>query len=149
MSAVGGADQVQERKNFNTSEKNQVIRHLLAGSKNSVPEHGAFKAAAEKFGCCSEAISRLWKKDDLQHKAGIANPKLTNGRRGKCGQKGINIPELTARLQDIPLNARATQRRLAAALGIVHSTLLDNLKALELRAHSNMLNPFLTNDGML
>ncbi|CAM9680826.1 unnamed protein product, partial [Sphacelaria rigidula] len=129
-------------------EKYHVIRHLLADSKNGVPVHGAFKAVAEKFGCCSETIWRLWKKYDLQHKAGVANLTLMNGRKGKCSQKGI-IPELAARLPDVPLNDRTTQRRLAAALGIAHSTLFDNLKALGLRAHSNILKPLLTNDAKL
>ena len=36
MSAVGGASQVVKRKNFTTSEEEEVIRFLLAGSKDGI-----------------------------------------------------------------------------------------------------------------
>ncbi|CAM9853573.1 unnamed protein product, partial [Pylaiella littoralis] len=129
--------------NFNDSEKDKVIRFLLAGSTKGVLQHGAYKGAAEKFGCCWETIKRLWRRYDVQHEAGVASPKLTTGRRGKSGRKGIPLEELQARLRDIPLNDRTTQRRLAAALGVPLTTLHRNLKALGLRAHSNALKPVL------
>ena len=146
MSTAGSASQVAKRKNFTTSEK-KVIRFLLAGSNNGVLKHGAFTASAEKFGCCWETIKRLWRRYDQQHKAGVASPQLANRRKGNSGQRGIPLEELRARLRDIPLNDRTTQRRLAAALGVPLTTLHRNLKALGLRAHSNALKPYLTEDG--
>ena len=100
-----------KRKNFNDSEKDEVIRYLLAGSTAGVLRRGAYKDAGEKFGC-------YWTKYDQQHKAGVANPQLANRRKGNNGQKGVDAEELRVRLRDIPLNDRTTQRRLAAALGI-------------------------------
>ena len=44
-------------------------------------------------------------------------------------------------------SATAPQRRLASALGIPSSTLHDNLEKLGLRAHSNALKPYLTDEG--
>ncbi|CAM9241166.1 unnamed protein product, partial [Pylaiella littoralis] len=147
MSAAGSASQVAKRKNFNDPEKDEVTRFLLAGSTKGVLQHGAYKGAAEKFGYCWETIKRLWRRYDVQHEAGVASPKLTTGRRGKSGRKGIPLEELQARLRDIPLNDRTTQRRLAAALGVPLTTLHRNLKALGLRAHSNALKPYLTPEG--
>lgn len=138
-----------KRKNFNQEEREEVIRYLLAGSKGGVLQHGAFKEAAEKFGCYWETIKRLWMRYETQRKAGVASPKIGNLRKGNSGQKGIPIEELRERLRDIPLNDRTTQRRLAAALGVPKTTLHRNLKALGLRAHSNALKPFLTSDGKL
>ena len=122
-----------KRKNLNDLEKAGVIRHLLAGSKDEVMKRGAYKAAAEEFGCGWQLIKRLWRKYDEQHQAGVAHRQLADGRKGKSGRKGILIEELRARLRDIPLNDRTTQRRLAAALGIPQATLRNNLKALGLR----------------
>ncbi|CAB1119370.1 unnamed protein product [Ectocarpus sp. CCAP 1310/34] len=144
MSAAGSASQVAKRKNFNNSEKEEVIRHLLTGSKNGVLPYGAFKAAAEKFGCHWETNKRLWRRYDTQHKAGVSSPQLANRRNGNSGRKGVPIEELRERLRDIPLNDRTTQRRLAAALEIPLTTLHKNLKALGLRAHSNAIKPYLT-----
>ncbi|CAN0202703.1 unnamed protein product [Ascophyllum nodosum] len=76
---------------------------------------------------------RLWRKYDEQHQVGVAHPQLANGRKEKSGKKRIPFEELRARLRDIPLNDRTTQRRLAAALGIPQATLNNNLKALGLR----------------
>ena len=72
---------------------------------------------------------------------------MESGRKGKCGQKGINIEELRERLSDIPLSDRTTQRRLASALGIPSSRLHDNLEKLGLRTQSNALKPYLTDEG--
>eukprot|EP00903_Cladosiphon_okamuranus_P012797 g11961.t1 len=146
---AGSAAQVAKRKNFNKEQREEVIRYLLAGSKNGVLWYGAFKEAGEKFGCYWETIKRLWMRYDTQHKAGVSSPQIENRRKGNSGRKGIPLEELKERLQDIPLNDRTTQRGLAAALGIPKSTLHRNLKALGLRAHSNALKPYLTPDGKL
>ena len=132
-----------KRKNLNDLKKAAVIRHLLAGSKDGVLKRGACKAAAEEFGCELHSIKRLWRKFHEQHQAGVAHAQLANGRKGKSGRKGIPIEELRARLRDISLNDRTTQRRLAPALGIPKATLHNNLKALGLRAHSNALKLYL------
>ena len=87
------------------------------------------------------------KKHDEQKQAGVAHPQLESCRKGKCGQKRMNIQELRERLRDIPLSDRTTQRRLASALGIPSSRLHDNLEKLGLRAHSNALKPYLTDEG--
>ncbi|CAM9368504.1 unnamed protein product, partial [Sphacelaria rigidula] len=63
-------------KNLNDLETSAVIRYLLAGSKDGVLKRGAYKAAAEEFGCGWKSISRLWKKYDQQHKAGVAHSQL-------------------------------------------------------------------------
>lgn len=90
MSAAGSAAQVPKRKNFTREEKEEVLRHLLAGSNNGVVKQGAYTEAAKKFGCCPETISRLWAKFDQQKKAGVAHPDLENGRKGKSGRKGTS-----------------------------------------------------------
>eukprot|EP00903_Cladosiphon_okamuranus_P006869 g6690.t1 len=149
LGGPGSAAQVAKRKNFNKEQREEVIRYLLAGSKNGVLWYGAFKEAGEKFGCYWETIKRLWMRYDTQHKAGVSSPQIENRRKGNSGRKGIPLEELKERLQDIPLNDRTTQRGLAAALGIPKSTLHRNLKALGLRAHSNALKPYLTPDGKL
>eukprot|EP00903_Cladosiphon_okamuranus_P014913 g13809.t1 len=87
-------------------------------------------------------MKHVKREEDGDHSAYIG----TN-RKGNSGRKGIDIENLQARLRDIPLNDRTTQRRLAAALDIPQSTLHRNLKALELRAHSNAIKPYLTPDG--
>ena len=69
----------------------------------------------------------------MQQKSGVANPNVSSKRKGNSGRKGITVEELRERLTHIPLNARTTQRRLAAALGIPQSTLHRNLKALGLK----------------
>ncbi|CAB1096650.1 unnamed protein product [Ectocarpus sp. CCAP 1310/34] len=56
MSAAGSASQVEKR---NKEESEEVIRYLLAGSKNRVLRYGAFKEAGETFGCHWETIKRL------------------------------------------------------------------------------------------
>ncbi|CAN0237676.1 unnamed protein product, partial [Ascophyllum nodosum] len=86
--------------------------------KDGVLQRGAYKEAAEKFGCCWVSIKRLWRKYDGQQQAGVAFPQLANSRKGNSGQKGIPVEELRERLRDIPIDDRTTQRRLAAALGI-------------------------------
>ena len=78
-----------KRKNLNDSERDEVIRYLLAGSTAGVLKKGAYKAAAEEFGCEWQSIKRLWRKYDQQHKAGVVNPQLATDRRGKSGRKGI------------------------------------------------------------
>lgn len=149
MSAAGSAAQVPKRKNFTKEEKEEVIRHLLAGSNKGKVQKGAYKQAAEEFGCCPETISRLWASYTQQRNAGVAHPDLTSGRKGKSGRKGIPLEVLRERLRDIPLNERTTQRSLALALGIPKTTLFEKLKNLGLRAHSNALKPLLTMDGRL
>ena len=94
-----------------------------------------------------QSINRLWKKYKKQRQAGVAHPQLESGRKGKTGRKSIPIEELRARLREIPLNDRTTQRRLAVALGIPTTTLHKNLEALGLKAHSNALKPYLTREG--
>ena len=96
-----------------------------------------------------QSINRLWKKYEKQRQAGVAHPQLESGRKGKTGRKSIPIEELRARLREIPLNDRTTQRRLAVALGIPTTTLHKNLEALGLKAHSNALKPYLTVEGKL
>ena len=56
MSAAGSADQIQKRKNFNSKERDSVMRHLLAHSNKGVLPHSAYTAAADKFGCESQTI---------------------------------------------------------------------------------------------
>ncbi|CAN0075017.1 unnamed protein product, partial [Pylaiella littoralis] len=136
-------------KNLTRDEKDEVIRHLLAGSSNGILGHGAYKEAAATFGCCWKTISRLWKRYELQRQAGVTTPNLNSGREGNSGLKGHNLEELREKLADTPLNDRTTMRRLAEALGISLCTLARNLNALGLRAHSNALKPYLTDDGKL
>ncbi|CAM9903556.1 unnamed protein product, partial [Sphacelaria rigidula] len=87
MSAVVSTSQAQKRKNYSDFEREEVIRHLLAGSKDGVRKRGACQAAAEKFGCYWETSKRLWIKYDQQRKAGISTPQQATGHRGKCGWK--------------------------------------------------------------
>ena len=42
MSAAGSASQGKKRKNFNTLEREEVIRYLLASSKDGVRQHGSY-----------------------------------------------------------------------------------------------------------
>ncbi|CAM9440165.1 unnamed protein product, partial [Sphacelaria rigidula] len=63
-------------KNLNVLEKFAGIRYLLAGSKDGILKRGAYKAAAEEFGCGWKSINRLWKKHDQQREAGVAHPQL-------------------------------------------------------------------------
>ncbi|CAM9789445.1 unnamed protein product, partial [Sphacelaria rigidula] len=61
---------------------------VLAGSTAGVLTHGSYKAAAEKFGCHPDTISRLWKKYSVRCKAGVASPEQGNRRsKGNSGQK--------------------------------------------------------------
>ena len=85
----------------------------------------------------------------MQQKSGVANPNMSSKRKGNSGRKGIAVEELRERLTRIPLNARTTQRRLAAALGIPQSTLHHNLKALGLKVHSSAIKPYLKQSGNL
>ena len=86
MSGAGSAPRGPKRKNFNDLEKAAMIRHLFAGSKDGVLRRGAYKAAAEKFGCHWQSIQRLWRKYDEQQQAGVAFPQLANGRKRKNGK---------------------------------------------------------------
>ncbi|CAM9256569.1 unnamed protein product [Pylaiella littoralis] len=147
MSAAGSASQGQKRKNFNVLEREEVIRYLLATSKDGARRHGSFQEAAVKYGCSWKTIKGVWVKHEKREAAGDPSAYIRNDRKGKSGRKGIDIEELRTRLRDVPLNERTTHRRLAAALGIPQQTLFDNLKALGLRAHSNALKPYLTPDG--
>ncbi|CAB1119623.1 unnamed protein product [Ectocarpus sp. CCAP 1310/34] len=136
MSAAGSASQGLKRKNFNVSEREEVVRYLLADSEDGVRQHGSYHRAAEKYGCHWETIKRIWQKHEKREESGDPSLYIGNDRKGHSGCKGIDIENLRARLLEIPLNERTTQRRLAAALGIPKSTLHNNLKALGLRAHS-------------
>eukprot|EP00904_Undaria_pinnatifida_P000354 jgi/Undpi1/10319/HiC_scaffold_28.g12770.m1 len=147
MSAAGSASQGQKRKNFNISQREEVVRHLLASSKDGVRRHGSFQEAAEKYGCHWETIKRIWRKHEERVESGDPTAYIGNERKENSGRKGLDVETLQSRLLDIPPNERTTQRRLAAALGIPTTTLHNNLKALGLRAQSNSIKPYLTPEG--
>ena len=42
MSGAESASVGQKRKNFNLSEREELVRHLLAGSEDGVLKHGAY-----------------------------------------------------------------------------------------------------------
>eukprot|EP00904_Undaria_pinnatifida_P006756 jgi/Undpi1/320/HiC_scaffold_1.g00316.m1 len=147
MSAAGSASQGTKRKNFNVLEREEVIRHLLANSKDGVLRHGSYQEAAVKYGCGWETIKGVWAKHEQREAAGDPSAYIGNNRKGKSGRKGIDLEDLRTRLRDIPLNGRTTRRRLAAALGIPQPTLYHNLKKLGLKAHSSALKPYLTPEG--
>eukprot|EP00904_Undaria_pinnatifida_P011906 jgi/Undpi1/7846/HiC_scaffold_23.g10318.m1 len=122
MSAAGSDSQGQKRKNFNISKREEVVRHLLASSKDGVRRHGSFQEAAEKYGCHWETIKRIWRKHEERVESGDPTAYTGNERKGNSGRKGLDVETLQSRLLDIPLNERTTQRRLAAALGIPTTT---------------------------
>ena len=91
----------------------------------------------------------MWKRYKEQKDAGIAAPSLRNKRGGNPGRKGIDLEELRDKLRHIPLKNRTinTQRAVAAQLGILHTTLTDDLKKFGLHASRRYLKPLLTDGG--
>ena len=105
MSAAGSASQGTKRKNFNVLEREEVIRHLLANSKDRVLRHGSYQEAAVKYGCGWETIKGVWAKHEQREAAGDPSAYIGNNRKGKSGRKGIDLEDLRTRLRDIPLTA--------------------------------------------
>ena len=62
VTAMSGTESVflgQERKNFALSEREELVRHLLAGSEDEVLKRDALQKAAEKYGCHWQTIERV------------------------------------------------------------------------------------------
>ena len=105
MPAAGSADQIQKRKNFDSKERDTVIRHLLAHSNKGVLPYDAYTAAADKFGCEYWTIPRSWRTYYTQQKAGVLSPNVESSRKGKSGRKGIPLHDLQQYLRDVPFRA--------------------------------------------
>ena len=72
---------------------------------------------------------------------------LSNKRKGRSGRRGINLEYLREALKSVPAESRTSQRAVAVALGIPHTTLHNNLKKLGLKTTSRSLKPPPTDAG--
>ncbi|CAN0029583.1 unnamed protein product [Pylaiella littoralis] len=147
MSSAQSVPETPKRKNLNDAERSAVIVELHKGSNNGVLRKGDFTRVALLFGTNRWTIAGLWKEYGRQKDAGVVSPDLHNKRRGKSGQKGVNLDSLRELLKGIPIKNRTTIRGVAAALGIPRSTLHRNLKNLGLHAVSCYLKLLLTDNG--
>jgi hypothetical protein len=106
--------------------------------------HGAYVAVATRLGHSTRTVRRLWKAHG--HRATDPNliQYLGNRRKGKCGQKPIDVVKLQAAVAAAPLEARHTYRSTAHATGFARSTIWDKVGRGDLRAHTTRLKPALT-----
>lgn len=131
-SAIAVEVAVKKRKNLTTPERNAVIRELLQGSNKGALVRGDLKRVATMFGTNTKTIGKLWRSYQRQREEGVLDPDIGSGRKGKSGRKGVDVDSLRESLKQVPAESRASNRRLAAALGIPRSTLQGHLKALGL-----------------
>ena len=59
MSGTESAFVGQKRKNFTLSEREELVRHLLAASEDEVLKRVALQKAAEKYECHWETIEQV------------------------------------------------------------------------------------------
>ena len=142
---IAAAEKVRKtRVNLTEAQRREAIEELLRCSNKGKLSRGDFKRVAETYKCHPKQISIAWKRHEKQKADGVVAVDLGNRRKGRSGRRGINLDYLREALKDVPVEARTSQRSVAAALGIPHSTLRNNLKKLGLKATSRVLKPLST-----
>ena len=137
------AEEVPKRKRVNLTEgqRREAIEELLRSSNKGVLVRGDIKRVADSYKCNPRQISTVWKRHEQQKANGVVVVDLANRRKGRSGRRGINLDYLREALKTVPVESRTSQRAVAVALGIPHTTLHNNLKKLGLKAAPRCLKP--------
>lgn len=146
MPPAGSVAQKATRNNLTLKQRHRLIEHLLEGSTKGKLAQGDLKKAAAEFSCSYEQVTGVWKRYQRQKEDGV-EISVRNGRFGRSGRRGTDLEKVREALKDIPMKNRTTLRSLAYELGLPKTTLINNLKALGLRAASRFLKPFLADEG--
>ena len=121
-----------------------MIAELLKGSNNGVLGQGDFGRVAELYEQHRRMMIKLRKEYNKQKDACVEDLDLHNKPKGNSGQKkDHDLAPLLGALKAIPLKNRTTQRLTATALGILESTLFENLNKLVLRSCLRFFKPLL------
>lgn len=137
------AEEVPKRRRVNLTEgqRREAIEELLRNSNKGVLVRGDIKRVADSYKCNPRQISTVWKRHEQQKANGVVVVDLANRRKGRSGRRGINLDYLREALKTVPVESRTSQRAVAVALGIPHTTLHNNLKKLGLKATPRCLKP--------
>ncbi|KAK9714491.1 hypothetical protein RND81_06G098500 [Saponaria officinalis] len=105
-------------------------------------KHGIKGEIANRFGVSRFTIQRIWKVVQAAIIAGV-NPNL------KPQFKGVKPLDIDLnKVRTIPLRKRQNMFRLSKAIGCSESTIQMLVNKGKIRAHSNKIKPFLTNENM-
>lgn len=127
--------------NLTVGQRREAIEELLRSSNKGVLVRGDFKRVADSYNCNPRQISTVWKRHEEQKANGVVAVDLASRRKGRSGRRGINLDYLREALKSVPVESRTSQRAVALALGIPHTTLHNNLKKLGLRGTPRSLKP--------
>lgn len=121
------------RNNLNEKQRQRLVQHLLAGSKEGKLGKTDVAGAAKKFECSIYQVRSVWNRYKQQDADG-SDINLRNKRFGNSGRKSIDFDKAKEALLEVPLKNRTTQRAVAAQLGMSQQVLQRNLKKLGMRA---------------
>ncbi|CAM9443400.1 unnamed protein product, partial [Laminaria digitata] len=131
----------KRRVNLSEAQRREAIEELLRSSNKGVLVRGDIKRVAESYKCNPRQISIVWKRHEQQKADGVVAVDLANRRKGRSGRRGLNLDYLREALKTVPAESRTSQRAVAVALGIPHTTLHNNLKKLGLKATPRSVKP--------
>ena len=126
---------------LSNDQRQAVYEALLAMLKDGKPVKGSFFVIAAHFGVGWRTISRIWSRAKEVVTAGAMVPCVTT-RFKNSGRTKSNKDVLSV-LTSIPLSRRTTLRSMAAASGILRSTLGRLVKEGVICPHSNSIKPLL------
>jgi hypothetical protein len=133
-----------------SDQRKQIVSHLLLQVEHdTLPvklKYGALKSTAIFFDISTRTISKIWKRarqsyDNPSIRAFRASPLKRSGRPKFYDRNAIREAIL-----EVPINKRKTLRKLAAAIGVSHSTLArmkNDHDDCVIRPHSNAIKPTL------
>ncbi|ETN21771.1 hypothetical protein PPTG_21137 [Phytophthora nicotianae INRA-310] len=117
------------------NERKDAVVELLKQSVEGVPQTGAIKEIADKFGVDRKTLSRLWKP-----RTGTLRSPSNRHQRGRPNK---DLSAKLERLRNIPLAQRSTLRSASAVSGVARTTLHRRIQSGQLVAHVNTVKPLL------
>ncbi|XP_050217419.1 uncharacterized protein LOC126668255 [Mercurialis annua] len=130
------------RKCLTNTQRNVIFQSLLAKSNNGIIKKGAISQVASQFSVNRKAVSNIWSKGKrcMENESTVD---VCKNLRARSKRVVLTFDQVSS----IPLRDRTTIRRMSTALSISKTTLHRRIKEGEIKAHSNSLKPFLTEDN--
>lgn len=132
-------------KQLTPIQRRSVFEFLLECSVGGHLPYGTINDAATKFTITRKVVSAIWQQGRQSVNNGSVAADFTSRKVGKVGRKRKTISQ--ADIESIPKKQRGNIRSTAAALNIGVATAHKLLKEGILKAHSNAVKPFLTDEN--
>jgi len=142
---ASGMSPTRQKKNLSNDERQAIYEFLLTQSNDGKLKKGSMGAAANLYSASIRTVSRIWHRAILSIANGANSADVSSRIAGTVGRRKIEMD--LSQAAGIPLRRRTSIRSLANALNVPKSTFHDRVAEGAIRAHSNAMKPYLSEEN--